>query len=173
MRNVVWYGLFAGLALSGAAMASEFKKAADCVVGQRVMDRNNQAGVIVATEGTNCRVRLDGSGKQSYYLFWMLRPAGAGAGASAGGATGVATGLYKCYMLAGTQLNYAFIDIRITGADRYSDKNGQSGSYRVQDGGRIVFTGPLAAANAKLLTGGRIGLNMNGGSFYNTTCNRA
>ena len=37
--------------------------------------------------------------------------------------------------------------------------------------GKIVFeSGPLAKANAKLLPGPKIGLNMTGGSFFNTTC---
>jgi hypothetical protein len=76
-------------------------------------------------------------------------------------------------LLAGSQLTYAFIDIRVEGAGRYRDKSGTPGHYTVKDGGVITFTGPLASANAKLLSGGRIGLNMNGGNFYNTTCSLA
>eukprot|EP01035_Chromulina_nebulosa_P047585 gene47585-64506_t len=114
----------------------------------------------------------------------MLRPEGKGAtsgkkavpapaAAAQGNRTGaLASGVYKCYTLAGTQLNYAFIDIRIDGTDRYRDKNGKAGSYQVRDGGKIVFTGPLASANAKLLSGGRIGLNMDGGNFFNTSCSK-
>jgi hypothetical protein len=34
----------------------------------------------------------------------------------------------------------------------------------------VFSSGPLREASAKLLVGPRMGLNMNGGSFYNTTC---
>jgi hypothetical protein len=46
------------------------------------------------------------------------------------------------------------------------------GTYKLDDStGKIVFeSGPLTKANAKLLAGPKIGLNMNGGSFFNTTC---
>lgn len=166
--------------------AAAFTKAGDCVVGQRVLNRDNQAGVIVSAEGSSCRVKLDATGKIDYNIFWMLRPEGAAAGAralpataapgeptaAASGAT-LAAGIYKCYMLAGTQLNYAFIDIHIDGPGRYRDGKGNAGTWRLQDDGKITLTGPLAGAGAKLLSGGRIGLNMNGGSFYNTTCSRA
>jgi len=170
------------LAAAGAA-AAEFAKASDCVVGQRVLNRDNQAGVIVSADGSSCRVKLDATGKIDYNIFWMLRPEGKGArpaasqgkaaapvSASAGPAGSLASGLYKCYMLAGTQLNYAFIDIRVEGGGRYRDKSGKAGRYVMKDDGRITFTGPLASANAKLLSGGRIGLNMSGGGFYNTSC---
>lgn len=176
--------LLAGVMFSPVAIASEFTRASDCVVGQRVLNRDNQAGVIVSADGSSCRVKLDATGKIDYNIFWMLRPEGksaaagkkavpAPAAAAQGGGTGaLASGVYKCYTLAGTQLNYAFIDIRIDGTDRYRDKNGTAGSYQVRDGGRIVFTGPLASANAKLLSGGRIGLNMDGGNFFNTSCSK-
>lgn len=179
----VW-GLLAGMLVSPAVFAAEFTRASDCVVGQRVLNRDNQAGVIVSADGSSCRVKLDATGKIDYNIFWMLRPEGkaaaagrkaAPAPAAAGGAasTGaLASGVYKCYTLAGTQLNYAFIDIRIDGTERYRDKNGKAGSYQVRDGGKIVFTGPLASANAKLLSGGRIGLNMDGGNFFNTSCSK-
>jgi hypothetical protein len=178
------YGLLAGMLLSPVAFAAEFTRASDCVVGQRVVNRDNQAGVIVSADGSSCRVKLDATGKVDYNIFWMLRPEGKGAAAGRkaapapapavqGGGTGaLANGVYKCYTLAGTQLNYAFIDIRIDGTDRYRDKSGKTGSYQVRDGGKIVFTGPLASANARLLSGGRIGLNMDGGNFFNTSCSK-
>lgn len=45
--------------------------------------------------------------------------------------------------------------------------------YAVAANGSIKFTGPLASANGKVLPGSRIGLNMNGGNFFNTTCSRS
>ena len=165
--------------------AAEFTKASDCVVGKRVVTRENQAGVIASVSGSGCRVKLDATGELDYNIFWMLRPEGQRAAAAKSPATttpkgggtsapagGLATGLYKCYMLAGSQLNYAFIDIRIEGPDSYKDKNGKAGKYRIGDGGKITFTGPLASANAQVLPGERIGLNMNGGNFFNTSCSR-
>lgn len=166
------------------AMAQEFKSAADCVVGKRVVTREKQAGVIVSADGSSCRVKLDATGKIDYNIFWMLRPEGTATNArspaaaqaktpgkaDAGNAANLPTGIYKCYMLAGTTLNYAFVDIHITGANRYRDKSGKAGTFTIDDASRITFTGPLASANAKLLPGPRIGLNMNGGNLYNTSC---
>ena len=156
-----------------AAPGKPFTKASDCVVGQRVIDRDNQASVVVEARGTTCVVQLDSTGKKDYNLFWMLRPAAPGGTEKPTSNARIATGLYPCYSLAGTQLNYAFIDIRIDGPDRYRDKSGKAGRYEVKDNDQIVFTGPLAAAHAKLLSGGRIGLNMSGGNFFNTTCSKS
>lgn len=171
------------LTLANVVHAAAFTKAGDCVVGKRVVNRDNQAGVIVSADGSSCRVKLDATGKIDYNIFWMLSPEGSGGGAKVSGAAvtktppsegssagTIPTGIYKCYMLAGTTLNYAFIDIHVTGGNRYRDKSGKPGTFAVDGAGKITFTGPLAAANAKLLTGPRIGLNMSGGNFYNTTC---
>ncbi|MBL8311993.1 MAG: hypothetical protein JNL19_16345 [Burkholderiales bacterium] len=67
-------------------------------------------------------------------------------------------------------MNHAFIDIHIDSASRYRDKSGKSGTHRKDESQKIAFTGSLAAANAKLRPGPRIGLNMNCGNFYNITC---
>ncbi|MGZ8230877.1 MAG: hypothetical protein ACXWUS_14665, partial [Burkholderiales bacterium] len=58
------------------------------------------------------------------------------------------------------------------GPTSYRDKQGKQGRYKLDAAsGTIVFeTGPLTKANAKLLAGPKIGLNMSGGSFFNTTC---
>jgi hypothetical protein len=140
--------------------------------------------VIVKAEGSRCYVKLDSTGETDTNIFWMLRPE-ASAGASAKATQGKKTdsisgkindtetlpmGKYSCYMLAGSTLNYAFIDIHIDSASRYRDKSGKSGTYSIDPDQKIVFTGSLAAANAKLLPGKRIGLNMSGGNFFNTTC---
>ncbi len=170
--------------LSNNAFAAAFTKASECVVGTRVVNRDNQAGVIVSADGSSCRVKLDSTGKIDYNIFWMLSPEGSGGGATppgtaaakgsgksaAGNTEGLPAGIYKCYMLVGSTLNYAFIDIHITGTNRYRDKSGKAGTYTVGAADKITFTGPLASANAKLLPGLRIGLNMNGGNFYNTSC---
>jgi hypothetical protein len=165
------------------AWAAEFTKASDCVVGKRVLNRDNQAGVIIKAEGSSCQVKLDATGKTDYNIFWMLRPEAAkgktaATKPSADKSTNqpatlageLAKGKYACYMLAGGTLNYAFIDIHIDSASRYRDKSGKSGTYSIDATQKIVFTGPLASANAKLLPGQRIGLNMNGGNFFNTSC---
>ncbi len=64
------------------------------------------------------------------------------------------------------------MDIQIDGPDTYRDKNGNKGKYQLDaKTGKIVFTsGPLQQASGKLLAGPKIGLNMTGGSFYNTVC---
>ena len=150
------------------AMAQEFKSAADCVVGKRVVTREKQAGVIVKAEGSSCHVKLDSTGKTDYNIFWMLRAEGSSNKVT----SSLPTGKYPCYMLAGNTLNYAFIDIHIESSSSYSDGKGKSGTYKIGADDKITFTGPLASANGKLLSGQRIGLNMNGGSFYNTTCSK-
>ena len=66
-----------------------------------------------------------------------------------------------------------FIDIHIESNNRYRDGSGKTGTYTVGGNDSISFTGPLASAKGKLLPGSRIGLNMNGGNFYNTTCSRS
>jgi hypothetical protein len=163
------------------AMAQEFKSAADCVVGKRVVTREKQAGVIVKADGSSCQVKLDSTGKIDYNIFWMLKAeassgqsgkSSAQAASSASAAGDLPAGKYPCYMLAGNTLNYAFIDIHIESSSRYKDGKGKSGTYKIGPDNKITFTGPLASANGKLLSGPRIGLNMNGGNFYNTTCSK-
>jgi hypothetical protein len=150
----------------GTASAQEFTKATQCVVGTRVVDREGNTGEIIENNGM-CKVRKDADGNTRYYMHWYLRPAGAKAQTT----DKLAQGLYACYTLVGSTTNYAFIDIRIDGPDQYSDKNGKSGKYRLESSGKIIFeSGPLTKANAKLMAGPRIGLNMDGGSFYNVTC---
>lgn len=152
---------------SGAAWAQEFSKASQCVAGVRVVDREGNRGVIVELNNGMCKVRKDADGQTRSYMHWYLRPAGASAQTS----DKLGKGLYTCYTLAGGMTNYAFIDIRIDSADSYRDKSGKSGKYRLEGSGKIVFeSGSLAAASARLMAGPRIGLNMDGGSFYNITC---
>ncbi|MES2908069.1 MAG: hypothetical protein V4688_02805 [Pseudomonadota bacterium] len=152
---------------SGTAWAQEFSKASQCVAGVRVVDREGNKGEIVELNNGMCKVRKDADGETRFYMHWYLRPVGASAQTS----DKLSKGLYACYTLAGGMTNYAFIDIRIDSADSYRDKRGKSGKYRLTDSGKIIFeSGSLAAANGKLMAGPRIGLNMDGGSFYNITC---
>lgn len=162
------------------AQAQEFTAASQCVVGARVITRADQAGAIASADGSSCRVRLDATGKIDYNIFWMLRPEPAAAkpaapapSASAGAAGEIPAGLYKCYLLAGAQMSYAFIDIQVDGLGGYRDKTGAAGTYALEADDRIRFTGPLAKANAKLIRPGpRIGLNADGGNFFNTSCSK-
>lgn len=154
------------MSVSCTLSAQEFSKKEQCVAGVRVVDREGNAGEIVGINNGLCEVRKD-DGKNRSYMHWYLRPAGA----SAKPTDELAEGLYSCYTLVGGTTNYAFIDIRIISDDEYEDKNGDSGDYRLEDSGKIVFeSGSLKRANAKLMAGPRIGLNMDGGSFYNITC---
>jgi hypothetical protein len=157
-------------AFSQKAKAQEFKSAADCAVGKRVVTREKLAGVIVKAEGSSSHVKLDSTGKSDYNIFWMLRPEAATGKSSQ--AANLPPGKYACYMLSGATLNYMFVDIHIESSNRYKDGNGKSGTYKIGADDKISFTGPLTSANGKLLSGSRIGLNMNGGSFYNTTCEK-
>jgi len=152
---------------SALGIAAEFKKAQDCVVGAKVTDRQNRSGTVTSVSGGMCRVKLDG-GKEISTLFWMLRAAGTSTAAT----EKLVKGIYPCYSLSGSTLNYTFMDIQIDGPTAYRDKQGYKGTYKLDEGtGKIVFeSGPLTKANAKLLAGPRIGINMNGGSFFNTTC---
>lgn len=170
MNKSSMHKIMAVLLLAGAAeaaVAAEFSKASQCVAGVRVVDREGNKGVVVELNNGMCKVRKDADGQTRFYMHWYLRPAGASAQTS----DTLSKGMYQCYTLAGGMTNYAFIDIRIDSANTYRDKSGKSGKYRLEASGKIVFeSGSLAAANAKLMAGPRIGLNMDGGSFYNITC---
>ena len=160
--------------------AQAFTRADQCVVGLRVVDREGNAGSIKERRESGCVVKLD-NGKTDYNLFWMLRPEGGKPGAAntppgrqpAGDGTGeLKRGKYQCYYLAGSSMNYAFIDIYIDSASAYRDQKGTGGKYRIEASKKIVFeSGSMTKVNAQLLGSGKIGLNMSGGNFYNTTCN--
>jgi hypothetical protein len=60
------------------AIAAEFKKEQDCVVGAKVADRQGRTGTVTSVSGGMCRVKL-ADGKETSTLFWMLRPAGTSA----------------------------------------------------------------------------------------------
>jgi hypothetical protein len=143
--------------------AAEFKSAKDCTTGLKVADRKSLTGQILSVEGSTCHVRLD-SGETKTYLFWMLHPAGASAETD----DQLTTGNYRCYagsVIAG--------QLRITGPATY-ESNGKQGKYRIEPSRKIIFeTGPYSEYTAKLLSGPKIGLNLNGGTFFGTTCSPA
>src|ERR1051326_5024017 len=145
-------------------IAAEFKSEKECVVGAKVADRQNQTGKIIAVESSTCRVRLDGSGKTIPYLFWMLHSAGASVETD----DKLVVGKYDCWV--GSQ---AAGGKRITSPSTY-ESDGKKGTFHVEPSRKIVFeSGPFSTFNAKLLAGPRIGMNMNGGTFYNMTCDPA
>ncbi len=141
--------------------AAEFKSVKECVPGIAVQDRKNLTGKIVAVENGLCRVKLDQDGKVTTYLHWMLRVAGASAETD----DQLKVGPYECYV--GSQ---AAGGLRITAPGSYVS-DGKSGKFRVEPSRKIVFeSGPFSEYHAKLLAGPKIGMNLNGGTFYNMVC---
>ena len=170
MKRVMMLSAVAGamlLCVAAHVTAAEFRKGEDCVVGAKVADRQDKTGTVTGVKTTMCEVQLDDGTKRSY-LFWMLRPAGS----SKVTTDKLVNGVYPCYSSAGSSINYAFMDIHIEGPDTYRDKKGNKGKYRLDTAtGKIVFeSGPLKPANAKLLSGPKIGLNMDGGNHFNMSC---
>ncbi|SRR5260370_32413133 len=145
-------------------IAAEFKSDKECVVGSRVADRESLTGKVVSLNSEKCRVLLDGSGKTTTYLFWMLHAAGGGAEMN----DMLVIGKYNCYF--GSQPSG---EMRIAGPASY-ESEGKAGRYRVEPSRKIVFeSGPFSTFNAKLLPGPRIGSNLDGGTYYNMTCDPA
>lgn len=152
------------IAVTSNARADVFKSANECVVGKRVADGQNKTGVITHKEGnggTMCTVKLD-DGSEHYYIFWMLRNAGASSETN----DKLVPGTYQCF--AGGR--YTFMDMNITGPNTYVSA-GTNGRFHVEPSRKIVFeSGPLSRNFGHLLPGPAIGLNTDGGSFYGTTC---
>ena len=153
-------------ALGAAAPArAQLQSAAGCQVGMRVTTGDGHTGTITRVDNawSYCYVRRDDTGAEVSYLYSLLTPAG-GAGGGAGGA--LTPGVYECF----ADGHYTFMNISITGPGAYSAAGGP-GSYSIDASGQITFTsGSLRPYHAKLLAGGRIGLNTNGDPFYATTC---
>ena len=158
--------LMSGVALLMSTLSAQcdvFKSADDCKVGMRVTDKSNKSGVITDIDKymSLCHVRLD-DGSSNYYIFWMLRSAGASAETN----DKLVAGTYECYQ--GGQ--YTFMDMKITGPNTYSSA-GSNGRFHVEPSHKIVFeSGSLAKYHAHLLAGPSIGLNQNNDSFWATTC---
>jgi hypothetical protein len=153
---------FGSLFIIAPLAAAEFKSDKECVVGSKVEDRENLTGTIVTVERGTCRVKLDQGGKVVPYQFWMLHAAGGSRETD----DKLVVGKYDCWVGgsgAGT--------LTINSMTSY-ESEGKSGKFHVEATTRkIVFeTGPFSRYHAKLLNGPKIGLNLNGGSFYNMTC---
>ncbi len=153
--------LAAFLMATAPLAAAEFRSVKECVPGAAVQDRENLTGQIVAVERGMCKVKLAKGGKVTAYMPWMLRAAGASAETD----DQLKVGEYVCYV--GEQ---AAGGMRIPALGSY-ESDGKRGTYRVEPSRKIVFeSGPFFEYHAKLLAGPRIGMNLNGGTFYNLTC---
>lgn len=152
-----------GLGFPGPTSAQEFKDLSACKPGVAVMNRSNVRGTVLFPGDGMCRVRWQ-DGSETFAMVWMLRPAGA----SSTTAERLLPGVYPCY----SGSSYLFMDLRILNASTYADRSGKQGRFRLDPvSKRMQFSsGPLQGANGQLMDGPRIGLNMNGGSFYNVTC---
>lgn len=67
------------------------------MVGAKVADRENKTGKVVSVSNSMCEVVLDGTGKKTYYLFWMLHAAGSSAETD----DKLVNGKYGCYTSSG------------------------------------------------------------------------
>lgn len=143
--------------------AEAFKSPKECVGGKRVFDRQNRTGTIVKMVNDNmCQVRMDESGKDEYFLFWMLTEQGK----SSEPVVKLVPGTYECYQSG----QYTFMDMYITGSNSYRTSAG-SGTFRTGPANKLIFeSGPLTKYTSKLEAGPGILLSTNGGSFYGTSC---
>jgi hypothetical protein len=152
-----------GGGIAPAARGQQLQSFKDCVVGKRVFTNDGRKGVITRldTAWSYCYVKFDDNGKESSFLYSLLNSEG---GAATSG--NLALGVYECVTGGRTTTML----LRITGPDSYS-VSGNSGKFHMEPAGKIVFeTGPLKQFYSKLLSGSRIGLNLDGGNFDGTSC---
>jgi hypothetical protein len=138
----------------------------ECTVGRRVSTNDGKKGVITRLDPawSYCYVRFDGAAQEQGFLYSLLNAEGASA-PSAGGPA-LRPGTYECVSQGGSSL----MNLQIAAANSYSSPDG-SGKFRIESTGRIVFeTGPMQAFHSMLLSGARIGLNNDGGTFYSIAC---
>lgn len=153
------------LSAFSSAYGQQLQSFKDCVVGKRVFTNNDgRKGTITRLDPawSYCYVRFDDNGKEVSYLYSLLNAEG---GLDPKDLK-LATGVYECVSLgksaAGT--------MRINGPDTYSF-GGAAGKYHIETSGKIVFeTGPLNKEFSKLVSGGRIALNLTGKNFSEITC---
>jgi len=169
MRNAFTITTMLGtvIALSAArpAYAGRFNSFSDCVVGKRVLTSDNHKGKITRLDRpwSYCYVLQDDTGKEVSYLYSLLDADGQSA--EKDNNDKVVIGNYNC-SIGG----HGAGDMRVTSRSTY-ETDGKKGTFRVESSGKIVFeSGPFSTYNAKLLDGRRIGMNMNGSTFYNMTC---
>ena len=157
--------LAAIIALSAvrSAYAGKLDSPKDCVVGMQVTTGDGHKGKItrVDRDWSYCYVLQDDTGKEVGYLYSLLETGG-----QAPSDDKLVIGDYSCWV--GEEA--AAAGIRITGDSTY-ESGGRKGNFRLEPSGKIRFkSGPFSTFNGKLLSGRRIGMNLNGGSFYNMTC---
>lgn len=169
MRNAFTITTMLGtvMALSAAlpAYASRFNTFSDCVVGKRVLTSDNHKGKITRLDRpwSYCYVLQDDTGKEVSYLYSLLEAEAKSTEQESNDK--LVTGNYNC-TIGGQGAG----EMRVTGRSTY-ETAGKKGTYRLEPSGKIVFeSGPFSTYNAKLLSGRRIGMNLNGSTFYNMTC---
>ena len=153
----------AGSGLVPASRGQQFQSFKDCVVGKRVSTNDGRKGVITRLDPawSYCFVRFDDNGKESSLLYSLLNSEGATVNNSS-----LALGTYECV----TGGPYTAMLLRITGSNSYSVSD-SSGKFHMEPRGKIVFeTGPLKEFSSKLLSGARIGLNLNGSNYDGASC---
>ncbi|OYY91244.1 MAG: hypothetical protein B7Y45_04470 [Sphingomonas sp. 28-66-16] len=149
-----------------------------CAIGQRVKAPAGPA-TVVSIQGSACTVRVDGRPYTDVYAAFMLDaleapapspsraspPATATNGTAPGG--NPKPGLYQCF--GGPAGN---LKLRFLGGNGYANEQGVKGSFAPGRDGQIKFvSGPWKGFFGKVLAHGRIGLtSVDGGSFYNLTC---
>ena len=163
--------LIAFLGIAEPAAAEAFKSAKECVAGKRVADEQGKQGKVIGIDKWSesmCDVVVDETGKERSYIFWMLHDQGGSAETD----DKLVSATYACYTSSSSgQLQPTSLNVQISLPNTYS-AGGTSGRFHVEaESRKIVFeNGSLAKANGKLLKGPNIGLNMDGGSFFNTVC---
>lgn len=157
--------VLAGLLLQApAAQAQQLQSFKDCAVGKRVSTNDGRKGTITRLDRdwSYCYVRFDDNGQEASYLYSLLNAEGRAPRDD----LKLAKGPYECVSSGG----HSLMNISITGAGSYSAPEG-SGKFHIEPGGKIVFeSGPLSQFSSMLLSGHRIGLNTDGGTFYPTAC---
>jgi hypothetical protein len=173
---MIRYAVAVAAALLFAAPASA--GLTSCSIGQRVKAPAGPA-TVVSTQGSACTVRVDGRPYTDVYAAFMLDPIGGAAPsqsrnpapstANNGSAPGgnPKPGLYQC--VGGPSGN---LKLRFLGGNAYANEQGVRGTFAPGRNGQIRFvSGAWAGFFGKVLAHGRIGLtSVDGGSFYNMTC---
>lgn len=182
MKKSIGFLITVLLCLGSSAYGQTLQTFKDCVVGKRVTTNTGRKGVITRldTPWSYCWVKFDDGGKEEEFLYSLLNSEG---GLDAKDRQ-LAAGVYECVGNS-TSDNRSPSDgpsvaagghaigvgtLRITGPGTYS-MSGSSGKFHVEASGKIVFeTGPLKPYFSRLLSGGRVGLNADGGNFFATAC---
>jgi hypothetical protein len=169
MRNALAMtilGTIVTLSAGRPAAAATFNSVADCVVGKRVVTRDNHKGKITRIDRawSYCYVLQDDTGKEISYLYSLLESEGSAAPSAANGK--LIVGKYTCWV----NNRGAVMGLQVLGPATY-DSDGKKGAYRLEASGRIVFeSGPFSQFQARLLSDRRVGINLTGGPYYNMTC---